>query len=696
MIQAAKIAVGPSEQRPSDPALDFADFVRASPSPTALLRADGRIVAMSSSWLMEGVEPAAAAACGISALAAEPGGRLTRCLEEGGAELLVDRRAGDRPRVFQVQLRRRDDTADGCAILACAVDVSALYARLTEIERQRELALHITGIFWRDVDVATGEITMTGANPDLQELFRADLRDFSHVAPEDQAAVRREIFSSMAERRAFHVTYRLNRNDGREMFIETVGEHVFGPDGRPERLFSVIRDITAERQAQRRIETLAFNDGLTGLGNRAHFQREFAAAADHARLTGQGLGLVMIDVDHFKAVNDTMGHDTGDVLLRSLAGSLERAFRKGDTLVRLGGDEFAVIVGGVRGEADLQRPVDALRRILAEPVLHDGQSFTISASIGAALSGGAEAADAPALMKNADIALYRAKAEGRNRLVMYRPEFSSGLADQLATLREVRAGIPRGEFVLHYQPLVDTVSGRVVSFEALMRWNHPQRGLLMPGAFAQAFDDADLSLQLGELALTTAIKQMSQWIAAGVAFGRVAVNVASPQFRSGRFAEEVAAKLRLWNVPPDRLTIEITENVYLGPGSQHVTEAVRALHDTGVLIALDDFGTGYASLSNLRQLAVDKLKIDRSFVQDTDDSVVKAMIGLAADLGLQVVAEGVETAEQAALLRRHGCDELQGYLYGKAMPAAAAASLLRRASASPSGQKPRRGCAADG
>ena len=660
----------------AEPAADLSAVVRASPFPMAHLAADGRLLALSAGWLLDGVEPAAAAARGISALAAEPGAALEACLRDGRAALVVDRRAAERRAVFQVELRRCADPAGAPAVLACATEVTASHTELEEGHLHRGLALRVAGIFWRDVNLVTGELKMIGANPEMQKFYRHDLDTLSHVALENRAAVKREVHLSTVERRPFHIRYRLNRDDGVETFVEVMGEHVYGASGKPERVFSVIKDVTDEHRAHRRIETLAFNDGLTGLGNRAHFQREFAAAADHARLTGQGLGLVMIDVDHFKAVNDTMGHDTGDVLLRSLAGSLERAFRKGDTLVRLGGDEFAVIVGGVRGEADLQRPVDALRRILAEPVLHDGQSFTISASIGAALSGGAEAADAPALMKNADIALYRAKAEGRNRLVMYRPEFSSGLADQLATLREVRAGIPRGEFVLHYQPLVDTVSGRVVSFEALMRWNHPQRGLLMPGAFAQAFDDADLSLQLGELALTTAIKQMSQWIAAGVAFGRVAVNVASPQFRSGRFAEEVAAKLRLWNVPPDRLTIEITENVYLGPGSQHVTEAVRALHDTGVLIALDDFGTGYASLSNLRQLAVDKLKIDRSFVQDTDDSVMRAVIGLGSNLGLQVVAEGVETAEQAALLRSHGCDELQGYLYGKAMPAAAVATLL--------------------
>ena len=515
MTKAATVAADLHVDETAPAPVDLAGLVRASPFPMVLLEADGRLAAMSAAWLMEGVEPAATAARGFSALAAEPGGPLQACLQVGRAALVVHRQAGTRRAVFQVELRRCDNAAGAPALLACATDVTAQHAALDEGERRRQLVLQIAGIFWRDVDLVTGELKMTGANPDMQKFFQRFDADVSHVAPEDQAAVLREFEASLAERRQFHVRYRLNRDDGQETYVEGMGECMYAPDGKPLRVLSVIKDVTEERRAQRRIENLAFNDCLTGLGNRARFQREFALAVDHARLTGQGLGLVMIDVDHFKAVNDTMGHDTGDVLLRSLAGSMERAFRAADTLVRLGGDEFAVLVSDVHDEASLRRPIEALREILTEPVLHDGQSFNISASIGAALSLDAGGEDAAALMKNADIALYRAKADGRNRTVIYDPELSSGLADQLATLREVRAGIPRGEFILHYQPLVDTVSGRIQSFEALMRWIHPQRGLLMPGAFCHAFEDADLSLQLGEIALTTAIKQMSQWLEAG-------------------------------------------------------------------------------------------------------------------------------------------------------------------------------------
>ena len=358
MARAAAIEtdVPAARSAPAPAPADFDDFVRASPLPMARMDADGRLSAMSVAWLMDGVEPAAAAACGVSALACEPGSAaLATCLKEGRAELEVTRRLGEGRRVFAIQLRRQDG-AGAPAVLAGATDITMLYEQLEEGVRRRELALRISGIFWRDVDLLTGKLKMVGANADMQKFYRHDLDTLSHVALENKAAVKREIDLSIVERRPFHLRYRLNRDDGKETFVEVMGEHVYGPSGRPERAFSVIKDVTEDHRAQRRIETLAFNDGLTGLGNRAQFQREFAAAVAHARSTGQGLGLVMIDVDHFKAVNDTLGHDTGDILLRSLAGSMERAFRDADTLVRLGGDEFAVIVGGVHDEAALRRP----------------------------------------------------------------------------------------------------------------------------------------------------------------------------------------------------------------------------------------------------------------------------------------------------------------------------------------------------
>ena len=472
----------------------------------------------------------------------------------------------------------------------------------------------------------------------------------------------------------------MNRDDGQETHLRAIGEVTCGPAGEALSVLSVIKDVSAEVQARSRIETLAYSDPLTGLANRALFQAELNAALGVAEGHALSFGLVMIDVDHFKTFNDTLGHDAGDMLLRGVADGLTQVFDAKDIVARLGGDEFAVILKGARSEGDLARPLDALRQLLREPFRHMGQAVHIGLSIGAVLCTPDQACGGAEMLKKADIALYRAKALGRDQLVLFAPEMQSQADERLATLREVQAGIIRGEFVMHYQPIVELATDRVCAFEALMRWEHPQRGLLTPAAFNVALEDPDLSLQLGEVALDGALRQMRSWLDQSLEFGRVAVNVAASQFRSGNLVEDVQARLRRWGVPAERLTIEITENIYLGAGSSVVASTVQALHDIGVLIALDDFGTGYASLTNLRQLPIDRLKIDKSFVQDNDVSVVKAMISLGSDLGLRVVAEGVETLKQLQSLRSQGCDQVQGYIFGRPVDSSQTTILLQQGS----------------
>ncbi|MET3666804.1 EAL domain-containing protein [Caulobacter sp. 1776] len=435
-------------------------------------------------------------------------------------------------------------------------------------------------------------------------------------------------------------------------------------------------DVTEALRATAQIEFLAFRDPLTSLPNRAGFQRAYDDAVAAAEQTGEMFGLIMLDVDHFKDINDTLGHDAGDALLKALAGQLKRAFRATDTVARLGGDEFAIILRGLKEERDLTRPIEVLQGLLRSPIEHAGQSFTICASIGATIHEDPDA-DPTHLLKNADVALYQAKYDGRNRSVVFKPSMRTEVEKRVELLREVRLGISQGEFDLHYQPVVDLSTRTVAGFEALMRWNHPEQGILPPGAFMAAFEDNDLSLQLGEVAFERAMAQMRAWLDDGVAFGRVAINVSSSQFRTGRLASEIAEKLARWRVPADRLTIEVTENVYMGWGSDVVSDTVRQLHDTGVLIALDDFGTGYASLANLRQFPVDRLKIDKSFVQNReDDAIVRAVINLGSSMGMKVVAEGVEHPEQLAALAQYGCDQVQGYHFAKPMPAGEVAGFI--------------------
>ena len=447
--------------------------------------------------------------------------------------------------------------------------------------------------------------------------------------------------------------------------------------GRIVRLTGTLQDVTSQRRHAAQMEDLAFRDPLTGLPNRALFQERFAQAVDRARRLGEKVGLIMLDLDHFKDVNDTLGHDAGDALLLSVADRLVSTFRHTDTVARLGGDEFAVILPGVRGPEDMERPTRLLMELLRNPMQHGGASLTISVSVGAALFP-QDDEDAGQLLKNADIAMYRAKDTGRNKIVAFRPEMRSEVEKRIRLLREVRAGIQADEFTLYYQPLVDIAEPRrVTGLEALMRWRHPKKGLLLPGAFLAAFEDPECSLALGEVALDSAMRQMREWIDLQVPFGRVAVNLSASQFRTGGVAETIMKKLEHWRVPPDRLTVEVTENVYMGWGSESVSDTVRALHELGVMIALDDFGTGYASLANLKQFPIDRLKIDRSFVQNSDDEpIVKAVLSLGSSLGMKVVAEGVETCAQLQRLENLGCDQAQGYYFARPMPAQDVAGFL--------------------
>ncbi|OZA75669.1 MAG: GGDEF domain-containing protein, partial [Caulobacter sp. 39-67-4] len=572
----------------------------------------------------------------------------------------------------------RDEGETPYAVMVTARDVTG-YAEATlraERDQQRlRMALELDGLLVREYDLVTRELVFSGATPDLEKWcrFKTDPLEIIHRDDRDRVAA---LVATRKPGETGVYEFRLNRDDGVETWVRSASKVLVGAHGRPERLVNLFKDITDRRRQTEAVETLAFKDTLTDLPNRALFQHRFQEAVSASELLGEMFGLIMIDVDHFKDINDTLGHDAGDALLKRLAEMLRHAFRADDTVARLGGDEFAVILRGLHGEADMLRPIQTLQELLRRPIEHGGRSFTCSASIGAALHGDPDA-DPSHMVKNADIALYRAKDAGRNRSVMFQPSMRSELEQRIELLRDVRAGIAAGEFVLFYQPVVDVRVGGVTGFEALMRWAHPEQGILAPARFMAAFEDQDLSLKLGDVTFEAALQQMRTWIDAGVEFGRVAVNISAAQFRSGRLAEEIQERLARWRVPCDRLTIEVTENVYMGWGSDLVSETVKRLHDAGVMIALDDFGTGYASLANLRQFPIDRLKIDKSFVQNAEDeAIVKAVITLGSSMGMKVVAEGVEDQAQLDKLIGYGCDQVQGYHFGRPMPADAVPGFL--------------------
>lgn len=671
----------------------FETFVRHAPFAAALVDAGFRLTAVSPDWDSHGLSPGVSIGDDFrrALVSPEDVDSLERCVAFG--EPFSRYRSisvgGAEPRIWRTEFAATQSAQGGAetgrtlAVIVTARDVSGYAETALKAERDQQrlkMALELDELMVREYDLRTGEIYCSGTSPELEKwcLFKNDPMEIVH--PDDYERIA-EMVRSRKDGEAQVFEFRLNRDDGVETWVRSVGKKFLGADGKPERLVNLFKDITDRRRQTEAVENLAFKDSLTGLPNRTYFNRKFQEAVDASEIMGELFGLIMIDVDHFKDINDTLGHDAGDALLKRLAEMLHAAFRSGDTVARLGGDEFAVILRGLHSEADMMRPVNALQDLLRRPIEHGGRSFSVSASIGAALHGDPDA-DPSHMIKNADIALYRAKDEGRNRSVVFDPSMRSALERRIELLRDVRAAIAAKEFVLYYQPVVeisrDGASNSVTGFEALMRWDHPEQGVLTPDRFMAAFEDQDLSLKLGDLAFETALKQMRDWLDAGVEFGRVAVNISAAQFRSGRLAEEVQDRLKRWNVPCERLTIEVTENVYMGWGSDMVSDTVRQLHQAGVMIALDDFGTGYASLANLRQFPIDRLKIDKSFVQNAEDAaIVKAVITLGSSMGMKVVAEGVEDQAQLDALADYGCDQIQGYHFSRPMPAAMVPGYLR-------------------
>nr|WP_246263594.1 EAL domain-containing protein [Caulobacter soli] len=662
----------------------FETFVRHAPFAAALVDNAFRLTAVSPDWESHGLSPDLLIGDDFrrALFGPEDLESLERCVAFGEAfsryrSISLN---GAEPRIWRTEFAATvTETGRTLAVIVTARDVSGYAETALKAERDQQrlkMALELDDLMVREYDLRTGEIYCSGTSPELEKwcLFKHDPLEIVH--PDDREKMA-ELVRARKDGEAQVFEFRLNRDDGVETWVRSVGKKFLGADGKPERLVNLFKDITDRRRQTEAVENLAFKDSLTGLPNRAYFQRKFQEAVDASEIMGELFGLIMIDVDHFKDINDTLGHDAGDALLKRLAEMLHAAFRSGDTVARLGGDEFAVILRGLHSEADMMRPVNALQDLLRRPIEHGGRSFSVSASIGAALHGDLDA-DPSHMIKNADIALYRAKDEGRNRSVVFDPSMRSALEQRVELLRDIRAAITAREFVLYYQPVVDIASNSVSGFEALMRWDHPEQGILTPDRFMPAFEDQDLSLKLGDLAFETALKQMREWLDQGVEFGRVAVNISAAQFRSGRLAEEVQDRLKRWNVPCERLTIEVTENVYMGWGSEMVSDTVRALHKAGVMIALDDFGTGYASLANLRQFPIDRLKIDKSFVQNTEDAaIVKAVITLGSSMGMKVVAEGVEDQAQLDALADYGCDQIQGYHFSRPMPAGMVAGYLK-------------------
>jgi diguanylate cyclase (GGDEF)-like protein len=424
----------------------------------------------------------------------------------------------------------------------------------------------------------------------------------------------------------------------------------------------------AERE--RRITHLAFNDVLTGLSNRALYHEHLDHQLRLAERRDGGVALLCLDLDDFKSINDTLGHPVGDELLKVVAGRLTDAVE--DAFVaRLGGDEFVVVLWMEEGHVGLEQ-VEALGRrlldVLAAPSRIAGHDVVPRASIGIALSP-ADGSDPQTLLRNADLALYRAKEAGRNGYCFYEPSLNARAQERRAIEMDLRRAVEEGEFRLHFQPLFDLRKDRISAFEALLRWEHPTRGLVAPTDFIPIAEETGLIVPIGAWVMREASRRAMTW----PEHIRIAVNVSSVQFRRPGLAETVMHALQSSGLRPDRLEIEITESIFLD-SSDATLRLLHSLRHLGVRVALDDFGTGYSSLSYLQSFPFDKIKIDRSFIiglqtRQGAAAIVKAITDLATALGMETTAEGVEDLGQLATLRAHGCSSVQGYLFSKPITA---------------------------
>lgn len=437
--------------------------------------------------------------------------------------------------------------------------------------------------------------------------------------------------------------------------------------------------VIAQSQLSERLRYVAEHDDLTGLPRRDLFQRKLVQAMREAAQTGSRAAMLFVDVDHFKQVNDSLGHDAGDALLCGFAQRLRGLLRRNDTAARLGGDEFGVILTGIDRDERIADVIQSLSQRLHEPIPHRGRLINCKASVGVAIYPD-HAADAEGLMKCADLALAEAKLS-RGRAETFSPRLMEEFDRETRMLSVAREGLEAGRMIAHYQPKIDLNTGALVGFEALARCQINDQLTIMPHSFAHAFDDRELAIAISAQMISSVLDDIRAWTDRGLAFGHVAINTGAADFRTNAFAEMLLTAIEVRGLSPAMIELEVTEGVFLGRGAQHVDRALSVLSKAGVRIALDDFGTGYASLTHLKQFRVDVLKIDRSFVSGIgknfdDTTIVRALIGLGKSLGIATVAEGIETAAQAEFAKTHGCDIGQGYFFGRAQPSAFVPAMI--------------------
>jgi diguanylate cyclase (GGDEF)-like protein len=443
-------------------------------------------------------------------------------------------------------------------------------------------------------------------------------------------------------------------------------------------LYLVYRDITERRQAEEKLRVVSTHDPLTALPNRTLLHERLSHALAKAQRHGRQLAVLFIDLDRFKYVNDTLGHEAGDKLLQVAAQRLYDCLRETDTMARQGGDEFVVLMDELADREPISRVSQRILDTVAQPFVVDGQELHITASIGISVYPD----DGRTLLRNADIAMYRAKEKGKNNFQFYSAQIDNYSVERLALESDLRRALERDELRLHYQPKVDIATGQISGMEALLRWQHPELGRIAPGRFIPIAEENGLILPIGAWVLKTACNQNREWQRQGLRRFPVAVNLSPRQFAGESLLDDVKSALAESGLEPSDLELEITESMVMNNPEQAVN-MLRQLKDLGIRVAIDDFGIGYSSLAYLKRFPIDSVKVDRSFVEDIPEDVnsmaiAQAIIAMAHSLRLKVVAEGVESEAQLGFLRGEGCDEIQGFYFSEARAASEVAELMRK------------------
>lgn len=510
------------------------------------------------------------------------------------------------------------------------------------------------------------------------ELIEATFHDITH--PDDLEVDIKHVEQLLAGSiQTFSIEKRYIRKDGSHVWVNLTVSLVCDSSSESKYFIAVVEDITERKQAEETIRYMAYYDPLTDLPNRTLLNDRLTLALANARRSGDTVAMLFLDLDNFKTINDTLGHIVGDQLLQAVAERLRGCLREGDTIARLGGDEFTLLLPRISHVEDAAKTAQKVIDALKEPFDFNGRELHVTTSIGIALYPN-DGEDVLTLLKNADTALYRAKEQGRNNYQLYAPAMNSSALERLYLESSMRKALERGEFALHYQPQVNLNTGKIVGMEALVRWQHPEFGLILPAEFIPIAEETGLILPIGEWVLNTACKRGRAWQDAGYQDIRVAVNLSARQFQQRDLIGVVKQALDESGLDPNYLELEITESAIMKDADAAVS-ILHKLKEIGIKVAIDDFGTGYSSLSYLKRFPIDILKIDQSFVRDItidpdDAAIAKAIITLAHSLGLTALAEGVENVEQVEFLRSLKCDGVQGYLFSCPVPAEEATELL--------------------